>query len=250
MCTTPGKQEEAESSLTLGEPKPLPTQPARGTAVHTHRPLKGPGEHAPGRVGKQKGSLGFQQAVVAGGSGERQEGGTAYKSGLGHGGEDCSVQADGGDTQQLPPSWKRALHLITIQGLLLWGQKSRQIPDLMKGTLLPWETERWRLVFAQGNKVIAGYRPRSSAAWCLRRGGSDGPRAVCSLEHGDWTLGTPRPRIPRPELLRARSVCTGPEEALITSSRKVTIPGNRRQGLGPPQGSELQAQLDSALRSF
>lgn len=102
MCTTPGKQEEAESSLTLGEPKPLPTQPARGTAVHTHRPLKGPGEHAPGRVGKQKGSLGFQQAVVAGGSGERQEGGTAYKSGLGHGGEVCSVQADGGGHPAAP----------------------------------------------------------------------------------------------------------------------------------------------------
>ena len=115
----------------------------------------------------------------------------------------------------------------------------------MKGTLLPWEMERWRLVFAQGNKVTAGYRPRSSAAWCLHRGGSAGPRAVCSLEHGDWTLGTPRPRIPCSELLRARSVCTGPK-ALITSGRKVTIPGNQRQGLGPPQGSELQAQLDSA----
>lgn len=96
MCTTPGKQEEAESSLVLGEPKHLPTQPSRGTAVRTHGPLKDPGEHAPGRVGKQKGSLGFQKAVVTGGSGERQEGGTAYKSGLGHGGAVCSVQADGG----------------------------------------------------------------------------------------------------------------------------------------------------------
>lgn len=31
---------------------------------------------------------------------------------------------------------------------------------------------------------------------------------MCSPEHGDWTLGAPRPRIPRPDLLRARSVCT------------------------------------------
>ena len=235
MCTTLGKQEEAESSLVLGEPKPLPTQPARGTAVRTHGPLKGPGEHAPRRVGRQKGSLA---------AGRDRRVGQPTSQGWATEGRSAASRLMGGH-QQLPPLWQRALHLITVRGLLLWGQESRQSPDLMKGTLLPWETERWRLVFAQGNKATAGYRPRSSAAWCLRRGGSAGPRAVCSLEHGDWTLGTPRPRIPCPELLRARSVCTGPK-ALITSGRKVTIPGNQRQGLGPPQGSELQAQLDSA----
>lgn len=92
----PGEAGGSREQPHAGGAQTLPTQPARGTAVRTHGPLKGPGEHAPGRVGKQKGSLGFQKAVVAGGSGERQEGGTAYKSGLSHGGEVCSVQADGG----------------------------------------------------------------------------------------------------------------------------------------------------------
>ena len=146
-------------------------------------------------MGKQKGSLDFQKAVMACGSGERQEAGTPYKSGLGHGGEVCSSGLTG-DPQQLPPSWKHALHLITIQGLLLQGQKSRQLPDLMKGVFPPWETEPWWLVFAQGNKVIAGYRPRSSAAWYLRRAAlmARGLCALWSMGTGSW--GPPGPTFP------------------------------------------------------
>lgn len=123
-CARPwGGRGRREQPHAGGTQAPALPQPARGTAVCTHQPQKGPGEHAPERVGKQKGGLDFQKAVVAGGRGERQEAGTPYKSGLGHRGEVCSVGLTG-DPQEVPPSWKHALYLITIQGLL-WGQKSR-----------------------------------------------------------------------------------------------------------------------------